>query len=109
MERWEYKVLSLSDGTYTDTLNAYGREGWELVAVAPDVHELPAARERCRCPGSLEHDDGHDEAPDGEQEESRRDQQDRLTGRRRRAAPAHGDEIGAHRILRRCPRVADDP
>ena len=45
MQRWEYKVLSLSDGTYTDTLNAYGSEGWELVAVAPDVHEVPAARE----------------------------------------------------------------
>src|ERR1043166_744866 len=45
MERWEYRVLSLADGTYTDTLNAYGREGWELVAVAPDVHEVHAARE----------------------------------------------------------------
>ena len=45
MQRWEYKVLSLDDGMYTDTLNAYGRAGWELVAVAPDVHEVHAARE----------------------------------------------------------------
>lgn len=45
MQRWEYKVLSLADGMYTDTLNAYGRAGWELVAVAPDVHEVHAARE----------------------------------------------------------------
>jgi hypothetical protein len=45
MQRWEYKVLSLADGTYTETLNAYGRAGWELVAVAPDVGQVPAARE----------------------------------------------------------------
>jgi len=45
MQRWEYKVLSLADGMYTETLNAYGRAGWELVAVASDVHELHAARE----------------------------------------------------------------
>jgi hypothetical protein len=45
MQRWEYKVLSLADGMYTETLNAYGRAGWELVAVAPDVHEVHAPRE----------------------------------------------------------------
>jgi hypothetical protein len=48
MQRWEYKIISLADGTYTDTLNAYGRAGWELVTVAPDVHEIPAAREEER-------------------------------------------------------------
>jgi hypothetical protein len=45
MQRWEYKIVSLVDGTYTDTLNAYGRAGWELVAVAPDVHEVHPAKE----------------------------------------------------------------
>jgi hypothetical protein len=49
MQRWEYKIISLADGTYTDTLNAYGRSGWELVAVAPNVHEVqPAAPEEGR-------------------------------------------------------------
>ncbi len=41
MQRWEYKVVSLSDGQYTETLNEYGRDGWELVSVAPDVRGLP--------------------------------------------------------------------
>jgi hypothetical protein len=36
MQRWEYKVLALR-GSYTETLNEYGREGWELVSVASDV------------------------------------------------------------------------
>jgi hypothetical protein len=45
MQRWEYKVLSLADGMYTEMLNLHGRAGWELVAVAPDVHEVHAARE----------------------------------------------------------------
>jgi Domain of unknown function (DUF4177) len=36
MVRWEYKVLALR-GSYTETLNEYGREGWELVSVASDV------------------------------------------------------------------------
>ena len=44
MDRWEYKVVSLKDGQYTEALNAYGREGWELVDVASDVHVV-AARE----------------------------------------------------------------
>ena len=37
MQRWEYKVVSLREGRYTETLNEYGREGWELVGVASDV------------------------------------------------------------------------
>ncbi len=44
MDRWEYKVVSLKDGQYTEALNAYGRDGWELVDVASDVHVV-AARE----------------------------------------------------------------
>jgi hypothetical protein len=42
MQRWEYKVIALR-GRYTETLNEYGREGWELVSVAADVRpESPA-------------------------------------------------------------------
>jgi hypothetical protein len=55
VQRWEYKVISLQDGRYTEALNEYGRDGWELVGVAPDVHEVPA-RERGRSlpmPGAL--------------------------------------------------------
>jgi hypothetical protein len=36
MQRWEYRVISLRDGTYTASLNEYGRDGWELVSVAPN-------------------------------------------------------------------------
>jgi len=39
MQRWEYKVVSLRDGTYTATLNEYSREGWELVSVTPQLPE----------------------------------------------------------------------
>jgi hypothetical protein len=38
MIQWEYKVVSFQDGRYTEGLNAYGRDGWELIDVAPDVH-----------------------------------------------------------------------
>ena len=41
MERWEYKVVSFPNGRYTETLNEYGREGWELVTVASDVRGVP--------------------------------------------------------------------
>jgi hypothetical protein len=37
MQRWEYKVVSFQKGRYTEALNEYGREGWELVDVASDV------------------------------------------------------------------------
>lgn len=40
MQQWEYRVVSLDDGKYTSALNAYGAEGWELLAV---VHDEPAA------------------------------------------------------------------
>jgi hypothetical protein len=42
MQRWEYRVVSLREGHYTEMLNEYGRDGWELVSVASDVHEVPA-------------------------------------------------------------------
>jgi hypothetical protein len=37
MQRWEYKVVTLREGHYTEALNDSGREGWELVSVASDV------------------------------------------------------------------------
>jgi hypothetical protein len=42
MQRWEYKVVSLREGHYTDALNEYGQDGWELVSVAPVAREAPA-------------------------------------------------------------------
>lgn len=41
MQQWEYRVVSLNDGKYTSSLNDYGRDGWELVTVVPDVHAVP--------------------------------------------------------------------
>jgi hypothetical protein len=41
VQRWEYKVVSLPDGRYTEMLNELGRDGWELVEVAADVHDVP--------------------------------------------------------------------
>ena len=34
--------MSLRAGRYTETLNEYGRDSWELVSVASDVNEVPA-------------------------------------------------------------------
>jgi hypothetical protein len=42
MQQWEYRVVALRVGHYTEMLNAYGREGWELVSVASDSVEAPA-------------------------------------------------------------------
>jgi len=36
MQRWEYRVVSFRD-RFTDSLNEYGQEGWELVNVVPDT------------------------------------------------------------------------
>lgn len=41
MQRWEYRVVSLSEGHYTAALNEYGRDGWELVSVASDISGVP--------------------------------------------------------------------
>lgn len=38
-------MVSLRDGEYTTSLNEYGREGWELVAVTPAL-AAPEAPER---------------------------------------------------------------
>ena len=35
-------MVSLREGHYTDKLNEYGREGWELVSVESDAHGVPA-------------------------------------------------------------------
>ena len=57
MARWEYKVVSFEDGRYTESLNTHARDGWELQAVVPDVHEVaPPAPEKRRSvpmPGAL--------------------------------------------------------
>ncbi len=45
MLRWEYRVVSLQDGTYTSSLNEYGQEGWELVTVTTQLSEVPAREE----------------------------------------------------------------
>lgn len=37
MQRWEYRVVSLRPGRYTEALNEYGKDGWELVGVASDT------------------------------------------------------------------------
>ena len=42
MQRWEYKVVALREGHYTEALNEYGRDGWELVSVAPNAPSPPA-------------------------------------------------------------------
>ena len=42
MLRWEYKVVSLRAGHYTEALNEYGRDGWELVSVASELRDAPA-------------------------------------------------------------------
>jgi len=55
VQRWEYKVISLKDGRYTEALNEYGQSGWELVGIASDVHDQPV-RQRGRgvpIPGAL--------------------------------------------------------
>jgi hypothetical protein len=56
VQRWEYKVVSLQ-GKYTDTLNEYGRDGWELVCVAPDVRTVtgppPPQGRKLPIPGAL--------------------------------------------------------
>jgi hypothetical protein len=45
MQRWEYRVVSLRDGTYTAALNDYGRDGWELVSVTSHEPQEPSTPE----------------------------------------------------------------
>jgi hypothetical protein len=55
VEQWEYRVVSLRDGHYTESLNAYGREGWELVTVVRDepAPAPPAKGRSLPVPGAL--------------------------------------------------------
>jgi hypothetical protein len=46
MQRWEYRVVSLRPGRYTEALNEYGRDGWELVGVASDTPNVATTPER---------------------------------------------------------------
>jgi hypothetical protein len=48
VQRWEYKVISLQDGRYTEALNEYARDGWELQTVVSDVHEVAPPAEKSR-------------------------------------------------------------
>ena len=53
MQRWEYRVVSLREGTYTTSLNDYGQAGWELISVVPDVPSPPDTGGRVPVPGAL--------------------------------------------------------
>lgn len=55
MQQWEYRIVSLRDGHYTESLNAYGRDGWELVSVVQDAPapEPPAKGRKLPVPGAL--------------------------------------------------------
>lgn len=50
MQQWEYRVVSFRDGHYTESLNAYGRDGWELVSVVRDEPAAPAAEKGRKLP-----------------------------------------------------------
>jgi hypothetical protein len=43
VQQWEYRVVALREGHYTQSLNEYGRDGWELVSVASDIAAVPAS------------------------------------------------------------------
>jgi len=52
VERFEYRVVSFAEGTYTSMLNQYAGDGWELVEVVPEIRTVPARRdERLPMPG----------------------------------------------------------
>ena len=50
MQRWEYRIVSLRNGTYTASLNEYGREGWELVSVVANDPDVPVPEQRAGLP-----------------------------------------------------------
>jgi hypothetical protein len=50
MQQWEYRVVSLRDGHYTESLNSYGRDGWELVSVVQDEPAAPAPEKGRKLP-----------------------------------------------------------
>jgi hypothetical protein len=43
MQQWEYRVVSLPQGHYTNALNEYGRQGWELVGITSETRDAPTA------------------------------------------------------------------
>ena len=45
LQLYEYRVVSLSDGAFTSSLNDYARDGWELVQVVPDISVVPEKRD----------------------------------------------------------------
>lgn len=45
MQLYEYRVVTLTDGAFTSSLNDYARDGWELVQVVPDISVVPEKRE----------------------------------------------------------------
>lgn len=45
LQLYEYRVVTLTDGAFTSSLNDYARDGWELVQVVPDVSVVPEKRE----------------------------------------------------------------
>jgi hypothetical protein len=45
LQSYEYRVVSLTDGAFTSSLNDYARDGWELVNVVPDISVVPEKRE----------------------------------------------------------------
>ena len=55
MQRWEYRVVSFRAGHYTEALNEYGRDGWELVSVVSEevAAATPERRKGLPLPGAF--------------------------------------------------------
>jgi hypothetical protein len=45
LQLYEYRVVSLTDGRYTSSLNDYARDGWELLTVVPDTQVVQEKRD----------------------------------------------------------------
>ena len=45
MKQWEYKVFECKGLKVEDTLDQFGKDGWELVAVGNDVFYMRRERE----------------------------------------------------------------